>query len=297
MKKNIYIISLLFLISNSIVAQTEGLKLACNDLKKSLYDLPFEYESVKSNLVVFQEKLKNSSELEYIDCNCADTLWSTRNAHKYSLVWKTHSTDLDTIQFLNSISHDIDHMNLAHEFKLEEIQNAKDSLDFVLNRLNLKYSRNKFIYNLINAEVEYLKREKYKLLDSYLEVVDDSIYQFEIEDALLLSLFNSNDLVEKKIKQRIGIKEHEQHFYRMYGVINTSSSKKIPENQLEILENINYDIGKEKIEFLLQSIFEISRNKKLKRKQRNRIERLLSVKKFEEFELTMKILGQIKNKR
>ncbi len=281
----------------SCQSQNETLTSVCSKLSKSLYEQSFNYQLIKSNLYSYEAQLQKSIQTEYENCNCADSLWVLRHTHKYEYIKRTHSTVLDTIQFLNSMSHEIDKMNLESEFRFQLPQNKIDSLEYVLSRLKIKYLKKKYIYNLITAEIEFLKKHRYELADNYFHIIDNKLSNPEIIDDLLLSFFNSNNQISDKIKNRIGKLKYDKYFYRMYGIINTSSSSEFPLNQLEILENMENSIDKEKVKFVLKSFYQQDRFRKMKRRNLNNLRRIISDPKFNKMESVDKLKSEIEKSR
>lgn len=283
----------------SCLSQSETLIEACSKLSKSMYEQSFNYDKIKSNLELYQTRLSVSGINEYNNCNCADSLWILRHTHKYQYIKRTHSTILDTIQFLNNMSHKIDIMNLGRELRFENPKNLSDSLNYVIKRLGIKKSNEKYIYNLITAEIEFLKANKYLITDEYFKIIDNRKTDSEIVDDIFVSLFNSNNQIAERVQSRIGKKQYQKHFYRMYGIINSSSSSEFPKIQIDIFKSINYQIEEEKVSFIINSFYKYKSNnlRKLKRKQKKRIISSLKNPYLENMESVNKLLNDLKKSR
>jgi len=277
-------------------AQEKSLEELCSILSSSMYEEPFDYNRINSNLSQYQSELKYSTREEYEKCNCADSLWVLRHTHKYQYIKRTHSTILDTIQFLNSMSHEIDKMNLNSELRFQKPKTLVDTFKIVIERLRIKQSKEKYIYNLITAEIDFLKTNKYSITDEYFKIIDNRKSDPEIVDDILVSLFNSNNQISNEIKSRIGKQQYEKHFYRMLGIINTSSSNEFPRNEIDILKAINYQIDEEKVNYIITSFYKKKSNdlRKLKRKQKRRIRATLTNPYLDTMESVIKLINNLK---
>jgi len=194
------------------------------------------------------------------------------------------------------MSHEIDIMNLASELRFENPKNLIDSFKYVVKRLGIKHSKKKYIYNLITAEIDFLKANKYEITTEYFKIIDNTESNPEIVDDIFVSLFSSNNQIADKIKSRIGSQQYEKHFYRMYGIINTSSSYEFPINQIDILKSINYQIEEAKVNFIIATLYKYKSNdlRKLKRKQKRRIRASLTNPYLETMESVIKLMNDLK---
>lgn len=260
------------------LAQNRILNDLCTKLKSSMLEDPFNLDRIKFNLELYEYKLKNSTISEYESCNCADSLWAIQYTRKYQIEQEPDSNILSSIRFLNSVPGDIDRMNLRNELRLYEPKSIIDSLDLVLKRLKNKHTKEKHIYNLIGAEIEFLTSNKYTLKENYFQIIDNQKTDESITDNILLALYNSDNCISNRVKARIGQEQHRNHFYRMFGIITTSSSCKFPINHIHILKNINYKIEEEKVNFIIESLYKNKSNslRKIKKKHQNRILKALN---------------------
>lgn len=291
-------ILLLFMWTNlSCQAKKHSLADACTQLAVSMYQDEFNYERISSYLEEYRNLMQESSQAQYEACNCADSLWLKRNTHRYTYLKKTHSTDLDTIQFLNGMSHAIDGMNLQAELRFQKLDSQVDSFAYVIKRLKVKHGKKKYIYGLISAEMDYLKEHKFELREQYLRLIDNIQSDPTIVDNVLVAFFNSDDAISNEMKKRIGKAKFERYFYRMYGIINTSSSSKFPINQIEILENIDYKIEEEKLDYILQSFYTPNWLKEIESKDLERLKRILDDPKFKVLESIQKLKDTLEKSR
>jgi hypothetical protein len=277
-------------------AQGVDLVTGCSELISSMYEEQFNYEGIQTQLSKFRKLLEKSTLEEYQNCNCADSLWVLNWKSQYHYLKNSPTKSYDTIQLLTNIIHDIDIMNLETELRFSKSKTLIDSFNYVVKRLGAKISKEKYIYFLITAELDFLKANKFLITDRYFELVDNKETDPEIVDVIFLSLFNSNNHISNKVKSRIGKQQYEKHFYRMYGIINTSSSDEFPINQTDILKSINYRIEEEKVNYIITSFYKYKSNdlRKLKRKQKRRIRAALTNPYLETMESAIKLMNDLK---
>jgi len=293
MKNWIAISSLLLVSFISLKAQNNSLDKLCDQLDSSIYIEDFDFDKISSNFDAYAKRLETVDQEEYNSCNCADTLWLKRANHTYQLSHITHTISMDTLQYLNNISQEIDECNLNTEMRLHHLEELNDSLNYVINRLKIKSTGGKYLYNLIGAEMNFLKAKRAQLQTRYFEIIDDVDVDPHLADKVLSALFNSNNEVAVEIEKRIVKPQYERYFFRMYGILNTSSKKRSLDLQICILENLEYGANQEILDYLMQSFYGPAGLHELRSKHKRALKRMVINKKFNDLASFQKLMKQI----
>jgi len=277
-------------LSGAIECEPNRLNVACVELRNSIYHEEFNRKNIQKDLDNFLEILKDIDSSSYISCNCADSLWV--DSWQIDLKFKSEKESTHAnFRLISSITETVDKANLNYELSSQSIETANDSFNYVIKRLNDKLSKKKQIYNLTTAEREYLKRERFTLLNSYFALIDDAEVEENVKVTILGALDNSNNFVANKLLNRIGRIEHSDQFYRMLGIIYRSSDSRPGEVKFQVLESINYRIEPEKLDFVLKGLSE--NLDKLTRKEKKRLKLILDKQNFEGYDFVQKLKGKL----
>lgn len=257
-----------------------GYENLCIKIKEMSFSNQFNHQKIELKVKKLISIMGSLTREEFESCNCADTMWIALLHDKRNFYSYTHSIKLDTHSYLRELPSRIDIENLNQEFRFAHLYTLHDSLNYVLSRLKKKEDKRNIseynwqnFYHCIEAEVQFLNENKYKLKEYYFRIFDDTSYTKDIRDIVLASFFNSDEAIEFEILNRIGNYKDQNFFYRMLGILSTSGTEKSVNYLVKSLKENKYNLNDKKI--ILQVIYELIDRKKIQKESRINFEKYL----------------------
>lgn len=278
--RKIYIAVLAFMIGVVQLPGQTHYETLCDELRTVAFEDDFDKEKIDHKLEELTTVMDSVSRDEYGRCNCADTVWVSFLKSNIKPIKITHSSKLTRRSYLRRLPTKLDFKNLELELKFMDLKTLHDSLEFVIDRMmkkdanrhNPKHNWQKF-YHTVEAELDFLKNNCFKLKETYFKIFDNTRNSEFLRDRILLSFFDANENIENEILSRMNDYLGHQYFFRMLGILRRSGTEKSIDFLLGLMKDNEFDLNDKKS--ILQTIYWITDNKKVKRRTRKRFEHYL----------------------